>query len=306
MRFISEEQSSAVITHEMAYAAMREALLAAVDPASVSFPVVLGHGSDPLNRFTIKSAAGADIAGLKIGSFWPDNPAKGLPRHNSTILLIDQESGRIGTVIEAGKVNAYRTGAADAVAADRLARANASTLAVFGAGYQARYECAALARIRPIRTILIVARNAAKAEAFARELRAEGFDASAETAEAACKAADILVTATSSRAPLFAAEWVRPGTHIASMGSDATGKQELPPELFARARLFCDLVEQSRRIGEFQHAAPGLPVVAIGEVLSERHPGRSSPEDITIFDSSGLSLQDLFMARHLLNAVPIE
>jgi ornithine cyclodeaminase len=203
-------------------------------------------------------------------------------------------------VIEAGTLNAYRTAAADAVAAEALAHPDAATLAIFGAGHQARYECTAVAKVRPIRRVLVVARNPAQATVMIAELAAQGITAEPASAEAACSAADIIVTATSATVPLFKAEWVRPGTHVASMGSDATGKQELPPELLAGATLFCDLPSQSRVIGEFQHAPDGADLIAIGEVLAGRHPGRRSDQEITVFDSSGLSIQDLYIARHLL------
>jgi len=303
LRFISEAESAKLVTHEMAFVAIREALVAACHQASSSFPVVLGHGSSEANRFTVKSAATPDVAGLKVGSYWPANLERGLPRHNSLILLFDQAVGRIDVAIAAGVVNAYRTAAADAVAADLLARSDATTLAVFGSGHQARYEVAALTRIRPIDRVLIVGRDPARADAFATELREKGLDARPAPAERACVAADIIVTATSARAPLFDAEWVRPGTHVASMGSDARGKQELPPALFARAALFCDLPNQSRDIGELQHAGPELMVTAIGEVIAGRCGGRSSDEEITLFDSSGLALQDLYIARHILAAL---
>ena len=131
-------------------------------------------------------------------------------------------------------------------------------------------------------------------------MRDQGVEAEPASPESACRQADVIVTATSSTAPLFEAGWVRPGTHIASMGSDAAGKQELPPQLLERASLFCDLPEQYRVIGEFQHAPQEATATAIGHVLSGAHPGRRSPAEITIFDSSGLSLQDLYVARHLL------
>ena len=248
----------------------------------------------------MKASSAPDLAGLKIGSFWPGNPAQGRPRHNSLILLFDQETGRIGAAIEAGIVNAYRTAAADAVAAEALARPDAATLAIFGAGNQARYECAALAQVRPISRVLVVAHDAERGRAMAAELLDQGLDAAPAAAEAACADADIIVTATSSTTPLFEARWVRPGTHIASMGSDAAGKQELPPELFEKAALFCDLPAQSRMIGEFQHAPKTAMLTAIGHVLSGARPGRRTASDITIFDSSGLSLQDLTIARRLL------
>jgi len=302
MLFVSEAESATLASHEMAREAVRQALIDACDARTETFAVVHGHGSDPANRFTVKAAAAPEIAGLKVGSYWPGNLAIGLPRHNSLILLFDQDKGRIGAAIEAGTLNAYRTAAADAVAADVLAQRNAETLAIFGAGHQARYECVALAKVRSIRRVLVVARNPDQAQAMIADLNAQGIVAEPASAEAACSAADIIVTATSATTPLFKAEWVRPGTHVASMGSDAMGKQELPPELLAGASLFCDLPGQSRVIGEFQHAPDGADLIAIGEVLAGRHPGRRSDQEITVFDSSGLSIQDLYVARHLLAA----
>lgn len=302
MKFMSEEESASLISHEMAYEAARDAFLAVVDDA-VIFPAVIAHGSAPTNRISIKTASTGLFAGLKVGSFWPGNVELGLPRHNSLILMFDQNVGRIEWAIEAGKVNAYRTAAADAVAAKALARENASVLAVFGAGNQAFYECKAVARIRPIERVLVVARDAAKGNAFVATLKNEGLDASCVDAEEACERADIIVTATPSRAPLFDADWVRPGTHIASMGSDAAGKQELPPALFARASLFCDLPSQAVVMGDFQHfKGDRASIVPIGKVLNGEVHGRTSPEQITIFDSSGIALQDLTIALRLIAA----
>ena len=303
MKFIAESQSASAITHEMAYAAAWEALIAVGVGGAKIFPVVIGHGSQSLNRFTVKAAATAEMAGLKVGSYWPANARAGLPRHNSLILLFDQDVGRIDTVMEAGVVNAYRTAAADAVAATYLSRDDSEVLTIFGAGNQARYEVEALVRIRPIRTVLVVARETAKAESFCASVALPGITMRPATARAGCEVADIIVTATPSRAPLFEHGWVRPGTHIASMGSDGIGKQELPPELFTDAGLFCDDPVQSREIGEFQHLQAGLQVTAIGEVLAGRAEGRRGRDEITIFDSSGLSLQDLFIARSLLASI---
>ncbi|MFC6792049.1 ornithine cyclodeaminase family protein [Methylobacterium komagatae] len=308
MRFISEEESAALVTHEMAFEAAREALIAAVAPSTTLFPAVLGHGTDTANRFSIKSGTTADYTGLKVGSFWHRNPEKGLPRHNSVILLFNQEVGRIDTVIEAGHVNAYRTAAADAVAASLLARPDSRTLALFGAGNQGLFECAAVARILPIDRVLVVARDASKVEGFAERLRGmidRPVTVEAAPAEAACRAADVIVTATPSRAPLFEAGWVRPGTHLAAMGADAKGKQEMPPALLEGASLFCDLPIQSLVMGEFQHVAESIRVGrtrlrALGEVLASGEGGRSLADEITVFDSSGIALQDLTIARAIL------
>lgn len=304
MIFISEEETAAAITQEIAYEAVREALIAAIAPESKVFPAVIAHGRDRGNRFSVKAGVAGAVAGAKMGFNWPANKLKGKPSHNSVTILIDQEVGRVGAVIEAGLVNAYRTAAADAVATDVLARKDSRILAVFGAGNQAGHECLGLVRIRPIESIRVVSIDAAEGERFIARLAEKGLKAELADARSACAEADIIVTATPSQAPLFEAGWIRSGTHISSMGADSKGKQELPPALFARARLFCDLPEQSTTIGEFQHAGPaiatGTTLTAIGHVLLGEARGRISPDEITIFDSSGLSLQDLYMGQKLL------
>jgi ornithine cyclodeaminase/alanine dehydrogenase-like protein (mu-crystallin family) len=307
MIYISEEESAALVTHELAFEAVRRALVAAASKQSLVFPAVLGRAREATNTFSIKSGSSNDLTGVKIGSFWSRNPARGLPRHNSTIVLLDQDTGRLGAVVEAGKVNAYRTAAADAVAADLLARRQAKVLAIFGAGNQARFEVTALARIRPIETVLVVASPSPRRDAFVDRIGDHGLTARAVPAEEAVRAADIVVTATPSRQPLFDATWVKPGTHIVSMGSDAPGKRELASELLSRASLYCDLPSQSIQIGEFQHVresveAGTLIVTPIGDVIEGRGPGRRSDEEITVFDSSGISLQDLYMAEALIRA----
>ena len=307
MIYISEEESAALVTHELAFEAARQALVAATSKQSGVFPAVLGRAREATNTFSIKSGSSDHLTGVKIGSFWSGNPARGLPRHNSTIVLLDPQTGRLGAVIEAGKVNAYRTAAADAVAADLLARKQAKVLAIFGAGNQADFEVMALARIRPIETVLVVARPSQRRDAFVERVNDVGLKARAVSAEEAVRTADIVVTATPSREPLFDAAWVVPGTHIVSMGSDAPGKRELPSELLSRASLFCDLPSQSLEIGEFQHVrdaidAGVLAVTSIGDVIEKRVPGRRFDNEITVFDSSGISLQDLCTADALIRA----
>ncbi len=307
MIYISEEESAVLVTHELAFEAVRRALVAAASKQSLVFPAVLGRVREATNTFSIKSGSSDELTGVKIGSFWSGNPARGLPRHNSTIVLLDQDTGRLGAVIEAGKVNAYRTAAADAVAANLLARRQARVLAIFGTGNQAGFEVAALARIRPVETVLVVASPSPRRDAFVDRIRAQGLAARAVSAEDAVRQADIVVTATPSREPLFKADWVRNGTHVVSMGSDAPGKQELPTELLSRASLFCDLPSQSIQIGDFQHVrdeidAGLLALTAIGDVIEYRAQGRRSDEEITVFDSSGISLQDLYMAEALIRA----
>lgn len=308
MLVIREAESATLISHALALEAVREALIAAVEPGTVVFPTVRGHGPSEDHVFGLKSATTTRATGLKVGTYWPSSDAVGLPRHGTTTLLLDPVSGRVAAVVEAATVNAYRTAAADAAAASVLARDDARTLAVFGAGHQAAYEVRALAEVRPLEAIVVVARDPDRAAPFVDRLVADGFRAELADARAACEAADVVVTATPSTAPLFDDAWIRPGTHVASMGSDTPGKQELPPALLRRARLFCDLPSQSVRIGELQHVADeiasgALRVTAIGEVLAGRTPARTAPEEITVFDSSGIAVQDLVVAARLVELV---
>ena len=106
MRFISEQESAATVTHELAFAAVRDALIAAAAPASKVFPAVIAHGSDPGNRFSVKAGITAELAGVKMGFNWPSNKQRGIPSHNSVTVLFDQEVGRIAAVVEAGTCQA--------------------------------------------------------------------------------------------------------------------------------------------------------------------------------------------------------
>lgn len=306
MRYVPEAVSAGLISLDLAIEATGAAFIAAADPANRSFPSVLGHGFDPSNRFSIKSATTPALTGLKVGSYWPGNDLRGLARHSSSILLFDTAIGRIEAVVEASAANAYRTAAANALAVRRLARADARRLAIFGAGRQAWHECQAVARERKLDRIFVVNRDASRATTFVTRLAEAGWRVDAVSAEEACRGADIIVTATAARAPLFDAAWVRPGTHISCMGADAVGKQELPIDLLSGATLFCDLAEQSLTIGEFQHVAEGIargavpPPVLLGDVLTGRHAGRPNDQAVTVFDSSGIALQDLHLADLLL------
>lgn len=294
--FISEAESAALVDDELALAAAREAFLATAGGST--FPVVIGHSSVPHNRFTLKSGSAGDLVGVKVGSFWPDNAE--LPRHSSTIVLLDPATGRLSAVVEAAAANAYRTAAADALAVDTLARADSRTLTVIGTGHQALHEVRAVSRVRPIERVLVVGRRPDSARAFAAEVTSlTGLSAAPADARTGVETADVLVTATTAREPLFEASWVAPGTHISAMGADGPGKQELPVALHGRASLFCDLPEQSGAIGEFQHFPSAVPV-ALGAVLTGAAAGRTSREDVTVFDSSGFALQDLTLAAALL------
>ncbi|GAA1257958.1 hypothetical protein GCM10009646_52480 [Streptomyces aureus] len=192
---------------------------------------------------------------------------------------------------------------------DLLARKDAATLAVFGTGHQAAYEVRAVSRVRPVDQVMVVGRDKARAGQLADLLTAQGHDARAADAEEACAQADVIVTATTTAQaetpPLLEAPWVRPGTHISCMGADAPGKRELLPELLTSASLFCDLPEQARRMGESQHAPADAVLTALGDILTARTPGRDGGDDVTVFDSSGIGLQNLYLGLALLKKMDV-
>lgn len=304
IHIVDAEVAERLLTPESAIALVRECFTALDDGSSIAFPSVRGHGSDPSTRFGVK--AGFDgqrrIPGLKVGSYWPGNTARGLPNHGSTTLLLDDATGFPIALVAATHLNALRTAASDAVAVDALARRDASVLALFGTGNQVFHEAVAITHVRPLSQIYVCGRTPDKAMALVSRLREAGFSAEASQPAEALARADIIVTATASREPLFDQHEVRPGTHISAMGADGPGKQELPPTLAARAHLYADSLDQCFTIGEFQYLAATADearVATIGAVLNGRAEGRTADDQITVYDSSGIALQDISVAAHV-------
>ncbi|GIU26132.1 ornithine cyclodeaminase family protein [Shewanella sp. MBTL60-007] len=301
MQYLNEAQTAKLITHQLAYSAVKDAFIAATTDEATLFPVVNASGPQTDSMFSMKSASTATLVGWKTGSYWPGNQAKNIPCHGTNVFLLSPETGELVAVVAATQVNAYRTAAADAVAVDYLARKDATVLAIFGTGHQAEYEVLAIAEVRDITKVMVVGRDKLRCEQFIKRLIDRGLQAECEIASAqyACDNADIIVTATTATAPLFEAGWVKSGTHISAMGADKVGKQELPVELYQDASLFCDYRAQSIVIGEFQHTQNGQ-VEEIGSVITGQSAGRVNSNEITIFDSSGIAIQDLFVAAKLL------
>ena len=306
MYIVSEENVKKIANPELAFGAVSEAFIAAYQNTGNIFPVVIASGCDAGNSFSIKSGnlTYKRLSGLKIGSYWANNHLKGLANHSTTILLLDEETGITRAVINAGYLNGLRTAAANAVATHQLARKDAHVLGVLGAGHQAIFEIKAICQIRKIDIILISSRTEESVERAIKILEVSGIKAIAADYETTCREADILVTVTNSDTPLFDSSWIKAGTHISAMGADQSGKQELPVSLLKKARLFADLPAQSRAIGEFEVASkenPDLSILAIGALLVGDVSGRISEQDITVFDSSGIALQDLCVAARVLD-----
>jgi ornithine cyclodeaminase/alanine dehydrogenase-like protein (mu-crystallin family) len=300
---IEEALSSAVIDEKLAFTAARDAFLASSHGGS-TYPVVVAHIDSQDHRFTVKSASIDRTAAIKIGSYWPSNDAIDLPRHGSTIILLDPHTGRLKAVVEAAAGNAYRTAAADPLATSVLARDDAQTLTIIGTGHQAAYEARAVFRVRDFQTVLILGRRHEAARQLEQELQNQiPGRVEAVGLEEGCRRADVLITATTSTQPIFTHSWTKEGTHISAMGADGPEKQELPPAPLEHSSLFCDVESQSRSIGEFRHVGPEQKITELGAVLRGTEAGRATQDPITVFDSSRFALQDLALAQAILDRV---
>jgi len=244
------------------------------------------------------------ILGLKAGGYWPHNAARGLTNHQSSTVLFDPETGRASALVSANYLTGARTGAASAIATKYLSRMDSRVLGIIGTGVQATYQLLATRTVRSIATVHAWDPSADNLAAFGRFVEELGLAFRPEQdRRSLVEAADVIVTVTPSKAPLFEQNWVRPGTHISAMGADTRGKQELDPRLVAASALYCDDVAQALSIGECQHAfGQGLIEEislrgTIGQVIAGLREGRRDPTEITVFDGTGVALQDLVVAQ---------
>lgn len=251
--------------------------------------------------FGIKSGdiSGDKVLGLKAAGFWPGNTALGKEAHQATILLLDPDTGRALAVFDGNHVTTMRTGAAGAVGLQLLSRANSKRLCLFGTGVQAAIQLDFALRARPsIGTVTYLTVNGTPDLAFEARFRERCDIAHAADSQRSVADADIVVTATSGKVPLFRTEAVSPGTHINAVGADTKGKRELPEGLLAKAIVFVDDLAQARQVGETQWR-PESDVVEIGTLLAKTSSFTRQADDITVFDMTGLALQDLVVADFL-------
>ena len=249
---------------------------------------------------------GADGFAIKISPGFFDNPKIGLPSTNGMMVLLSATTGLVeALLLDNGYLTDIRTAAAGAVAAKHLAQPDASIAAIFGAGAQAKLQLEALKLVRPVEEARIWARDAAKAEAVAGELREKlGIRVRAERDPAKAMAgADLIVTTTPSTEPLIHTGFVSAGQHITAMGSDAEHKNEIAPAIVRMADLYvADSAKQTRRLGELHHAiaagvmAADAEVTELGEIIAGKRQGRRSANDITIADLTGTGVQDTAIA----------
>jgi alanine dehydrogenase len=252
-----------------------------------------------------------EISAVKIVNVHPDNPKKyKLPTVMATIVLMNPKTGAPLAIMGGTYITAMRTGAAGGVAAKHLARKDSRVVGIVGAGAQSRTQLMALNEVlKDIETVKIADRIKTSREKYALEMtRKLGLDIKVvESIKAAVEGSDVVVTTTPVRVPIIKSEWVENGCHINAMGADAPGKEELDPELLKRAKIVVDDWEQASHSGEINVPLKRGIISKenifgeIGEVAAGLKPGRVSVDEITIFDSTGLAVQDAVTAQLAYN-----
>ncbi|MGV6812688.1 MAG: iminosuccinate reductase BhcD [Brevirhabdus sp.] len=303
MIIVPEKEIAGLITPEAAFDAVEAVFGAMARNDAYNFDVIreaIGH-EDALYGFKSGFDRAGLVLGLKAGGYWPNNMDKGLINHQSTVFLFDPDTGRFKAAVGGNLLTALRTAAASAVSIKHLARKNAKVLGMIGAGHQSVFQMRAAVKQRDFEKVVGWNLHPEMLPRLADEAAALGLPFEAVELPQLGREADVIITITSSFAPTLMDDHVSPGTHLACMGTDTKGKQEVEPALLQRATVFTDEVAQSVTIGEAQHAvAEGLiakaDVTEIGAVINGTHKGRSSENEITLFDGTGVGLQDLAVA----------
>ncbi|MEM6760936.1 MAG: iminosuccinate reductase BhcD [Pseudomonadota bacterium] len=308
MWIVPEREIAGLMTREAAFDAVEKVFAAMAAGDAYNFPVVretIGH-EDALYGFKGGFDRAGLTLGLKAGGYWPHNlERRELINHQSTVFLFDPDTGRAGAMVGGNLLTALRTAAASSVSIKHLAREDARVLGMIGAGHQATFQLRAALDQRGFEKVIawnFHPEMLPNIEAVALEAGVP-FQA-VELPEMV--EADVIISITSAFAPSLMADHVSSGTHIACMGTDTKGKQEVEAALLARATVFTDEFAQSISIGEAQHAvAEGLiseaDVFQLGGVINGVHPGRDTADQITLFDGTGVGLQDLAVAASVVD-----
>jgi alanine dehydrogenase len=242
------------------------------------------------------------VAGTKIVNVHPDNLKRGLKTVMAVIILNDAKTGLPLALMDGTYITGMRTGSASAVATKYLARKNAKTLGVVGAGYQSIFQIAAITKVRNIKEIFVNDIYDIYIKRLAKTLSKERIKIKKATLKEVVQK-DILVTVTPARGPVVKREWILPGTHINAIGADAAGKEELDSKILKDSKIIIDNWEQASHSGEInvpfaKHLITKKDIYAeLGEIVAGKKIGRKNESEITVFDSTGLAIQDLFVAN---------
>ena len=337
IRILNQQMVKQLLLPEETIETVEAVYRSKAEQRSVIWPMVFYEFEPGRADMDIKSGYMKELGiyGLKLVSWYGENPSRQLPALYGTTMLFDSKSGAPVGIVDAEYITGMRTGAAAAIGSKWLGKKDALHLLLVGAGHQGLFQLLThLIAVPTITTVRICSPlSQEKEQAFAATarqrlqelLQVEGtnhseyvarlqkinFEAAGDRAAAVAQS-EIIVTATPSKSPLIKAEWVKAGTHISCVGADMSGKQELESRQFARARIFVDDRHQAISVGETE-----LPIKQgiineesivgeIGEVLTGAVQGRLSDEDITIFDTTGIALQDLAVTKQVLDKAQVQ
>ncbi len=252
------------------------------------------------NQFiSIKSASG----------YWDNPKVYNLPTMLATIMLIDGKTGYPLCIMDGSLITGYRTGAAGGLSARLLARKNSKKVAIIGSGNQARMQLKAICEVLNIESVKVWDTNTELLAAYKEEI-SKSLNLLVETCEIAKDAvidADIIVTTTPSKNMIVKDEWIKEGTHIIAIGADMAGKQELDPKIFSRSKIYVDSISQCVERGETRNAIMSGDIkttdiyAELGEILLKDKQGRDNDTQVTIFDATGMGIQDNTLADLIYN-----
>lgn len=308
MLIVPEREIAALMTRAAAFDAVEGVFAAMASKDAYNFPVVreaIGH-EDALYGFKGGFDKVGMALGLKAGGYWPNNLEKhGQINHQSTVFLFDPDTGMVKAMVGGNLLTALRTAAASSVSIKHLARKDAKVLGMIGAGHQATFQLRAALEQREFEKVIGWNYHPEMLPNIEKVANEAGLPFEGVELDQLGHDADVIISITSAFAPSLMAEHVSDGTHIACMGTDTKGKQEVESALLAKSTVFTDEVSQSVSIGEAQHAvAEGLikesDVNEIGAVINGAHVGRSSHAEVTLFDGTGVGLQDLAVAASVV------
>lgn len=318
MYIVPENEIGGLMDRAASFDAVEAVFAAMASKDAYNFPVIreaIGH-ADALYGFKSGFDRKSLALGLKSGGYWPGNEARGLTNHQSTVILFDADTGKVKALVGGNLLTALRTAAASSVSIKHLAPKDAKVLGMIGAGHQSTFQMRAAVEQRDFEKVIGWNYHPEMLSRLA-DLAAElGLPFEAVELDELGAQADVIISITSAFAPSLLSAHVTGPTHIACMGTDTKGKQEVEAALVARATVFTDEVAQAISIGECQHAiADGslkeAAIIELGAVINGTHAGRTSNDEITLFDGTGVGLQDLAVASRVVdlaieNGVAIE
>ena len=292
MLVLDEGQVGSLLRMEELIPAMAEAMRE-LSSGKVAQPLrTIVPVTDHAGFFGVMPAYGGAL-GAKLVTFFPNN--QGIPTHHAVIVLFRPETGEPLVMMDGRLITEMRTAAASAVATERLARTDASVLAILGSGVQAKSHLAALRLVRPFKDVRVWSPR--DAPAFAQR---HGVKAVATAADAV-RGADVVVVAASATTPILQGRWLSPGSHVNAIGATRPEWRELDDDLVTTARIFVDSREAALRESGDVMATKSV-VTEIGTVVSGADPGRRTPEEITLFKSVGVAVEDIAAAALVLRA----